>query len=152
MIIDNIINIQKYIENFPFLKQAFDFLQNNDLNVMPEKKYIINDKIYAIIENSYPKKVEDQKLEAHKKYIDLQYIISGEDIIGWNTIYHCKDIYIDYNNEKDIMFFNDIPVLIFTLKAGNFAFFFNEDAHSPLCGEKTVKKCIIKIKSELFKQ
>lgn len=152
MITDNIKNIGLYFNNLSSLEKAHDFIKDNINKLSLEKKYQISDDMYAIIETSLPKPRNDQKLEVHRKYIDLQYIIDGYDIIGWKSLIDCKDIYIDYNQKKDIAFYNDKPDFNIRLNEGHFSLFFPEDAHAPLCGNSPVKKCIIKINSELIKR
>ena len=150
MITDNFQNKNFYTNKFPFLKEVFDFLSSLDKS-SEERKYVINENIYAMLETSRPKKKEDQKPEVHRKYVDLQFIIDGKDVIGWKSMYDCKDVYKKYNSIKDIAFFNETPDFQIKLSKGQFAIFFPQDAHAPLCGQNPVKKCIVKISSELFK-
>jgi YhcH/YjgK/YiaL family protein len=63
---------------------------------------------------------------------------------------NCGQIYKDYDEAKDIEFFNDKPGLTIVLNEGHFAIFFPNDAHAPLRGEKPVKKCIVKINKNIF--
>ena len=72
------------------------------------------------------------KFEYHKNYIDVQYILSGEEIIGWA---HAEQMTIteNYDAKKDICFGavekeRMTPVY---MKAGRVAVFFPEDAHAP---------------------
>ena len=78
MIFDNIKNASKYYNLDEKIKTGLLFLQNNDLKSMQLGKHIINDDIYINIEQYFPKPIENCKFEAHKKYIDIQYIIEGE--------------------------------------------------------------------------
>ncbi|MCL1972695.1 MAG: YhcH/YjgK/YiaL family protein [Endomicrobia bacterium] len=149
MITDKINNSEFYIKHFPSLSEAFGFISSNE-GKFREGKHIINDDMYAVVEKSFPKPREEQKLEVHKKYVDLQYIIEGSDIIGWKSLSECADIFKKYEDSKDIAFFNEAPDFNIVLTAGSFALFFPDDAHSPLSGSESVLKCIIKIKTELF--
>ncbi len=132
------------------MEKAFNFIEKSVSKDAAEKKYEIDDNMYAVIETSLPKKPEEQKLEAHKKYIDLQYIIQGQDVMGWQYLADCKKLFLDYNETKDIEFYADDFKLKFMLRQGEFAVFFPKDAHAPLCGEAPVKKCIVKINAELI--
>lgn len=152
MIVDNLENRDFYTKKFPILEKAFNFiLKSGDFTHAEEKKYEIDNGIYAVVSTSAPKALHEQKLEAHTEYVDLQYIIDGKDIIGWKNLGECKDIFQEYNKEKDIVFFNENPDFNIILNKGNFTLFFPYDAHAPLCGKESVIKCIIKIKMELFK-
>ncbi|MCL2485801.1 MAG: YhcH/YjgK/YiaL family protein [Endomicrobia bacterium] len=152
MIADKLAESVFYVRQFPFLKDAFDFIEKNKSGfISMQGRFEINPYIYAVIETSVPKPLNEQKLEVHRKYIDLQYIIEGCDVIGWKNLNECKEVYAGYNEEKDIMFYNDTYDFQIKLFEGSFALFFQQDAHSPLCGEFPVKKCIVKINKELLK-
>ncbi|MCL2145519.1 MAG: YhcH/YjgK/YiaL family protein [Endomicrobia bacterium] len=151
MIVDDFRNKALFINKFSILEKAFDFvLKSCGFTHAEEKRYEIDDNMYAVAGISLPKKSNEQKLEIHKKYVDLQYIIKGEDIIGWKSLYNCSDAPVEYNKEKDIAFLNDTPDFNIILNEGCFALFFPEDAHAPLCGNESVVKCVVKIKTELF--
>ncbi|MDR1926339.1 MAG: YhcH/YjgK/YiaL family protein [Endomicrobium sp.] len=145
MITDDIKSIDFYSNIATFIKEALEFIKINISSFSKEQRYEINDRMYAIVETSYPKKPPEQKLEAHRKYIDVQYIIEGYDVIGWKNLLNCKEVYKNYDELKDIIFFNDKHDFDIFLNPGTFAVFFPQDAHAPLCGKKPVKKCIVKI-------
>jgi YhcH/YjgK/YiaL family protein len=149
MIADKITKSEFYSKFFPVLSEAFKFITDNSGN-FKEGRHAIRDGMYAIVEKSFPKPKEEQKLEAHKTYVDLQYIIEGSDVIGWKSTRECRDISKVYSEEKDIVFFNEEPDFNITLNEGSFALLFPDDAHAPLCGNSAVLKCIVKIKMELF--
>jgi YhcH/YjgK/YiaL family protein len=150
MIIDNIKNLSFYRGIFPRLQKAFDFIESGLCASVGEKRYEIEDGIYAVVETSLPKPPQEQKPEAHLKYTDLQYIISGSDVIGWKSSHECKSFHKPYDADKDIAFYDDKAEFDIKLNEGDFVFFFPADAHAPLRGLKPVKKCIIKIKTEFF--
>lgn len=151
MIVDNLKNREFYIKKFPALSKVFDFiLKCRDFAHTEEKRYEIDKDIYAVVGIYKPKEPREQKLEVHKKYTDLQYVVSGKDIIGWKSLNNCKDVFKEYDEKKDIVFFNETPDFNIMLNEGSFALFMPEDAHAPLCGKDAVLKCIVKIKRELF--
>lgn len=147
MIADNIKNAHFYYNIEENYRIALEFLKNNDLITMPEGKYSIkNDEIYAIVQQ-YTTKIEAEgKLEAHRKYTDIQYIVSGEEKLGYSNI----DNFIpttDYDEEKDIIFGKGETSFI-KAKAGDFLIFTPQDAHMPcICIDEPtfVKKVVIKI-------
>jgi YhcH/YjgK/YiaL family protein len=151
MIADDMKNRELYIKKYPILEKAFAFVQKSRaFTHTAEKKYKINENMYAVVGMSLPKKPDEQKLETHKKYADMQCVLKGKDIIGWKSLYNCKDIFKEYDAEKDIAFFNERAEFDIMLNEGSFALFFPQDAHSPLRGDTPVLKCIIKIKTELL--
>src|SRR5579862_2731121 len=83
MIFDKIENSVVYENISPLIKRAFDYLKHTDFSDMAIGKHTIDgDEIYAILQEYDTKNDADAKLEAHRKYIDVQYIISGEELIG----------------------------------------------------------------------
>ena len=151
MIADKLSNSTFYVKHFPFLKDAFDFVGKNKSTFVSMKgRFDINPLMYAVVETSLPKPLSGQKLEAHRNYIDLQYIIEGHDIIGWKSLGDCKKLYADYDEVKDIVFYDDQSDFQIKLHENDFALFFPKDAHSPLCCEFSVRKCIVKINAGLL--
>ena len=49
------------------------------------------------------------RLEAHRKYIDIQYLVAGSEEIGWRPTAECKSAYRPLHRTRDIMFFGDAP-------------------------------------------
>ena len=147
MIIDDLKNINFYSKFSPIIKESLSFIKTN-LSTFEERRYNLNEYMFAVVETSFPKPIVEQKLEIHKKYIDVQYIIEGCDIIGWKNLLNCKQIHQDYQLSKDIAFYNDKPDVNIVLNQGTFAVFFHHDAHAPLCSTLPVKKCVVKIAIE----
>lgn len=145
MIIDNYGNAEKYFILNPDFKLVFDFIKNNDLAAMECGKYELNgNKVFFNLQEYETKQV--QKLEAHKKYIDIQVVIKGEEYMGWTNINN-TNVTEQYDEEKDVMF---LEGNVSNLKADNkvFLIFYPEDAHMPaLCIDepRQVKKAIFKI-------
>jgi YhcH/YjgK/YiaL family protein len=146
MILDSIMQIDKYGKLHPGFSIAFNYLKNQDLASLPSGKHLIhNDKIYASVDTPVGKGIGQSKLEVHQKFIDIQCIVSGVDNIGWKPLSKCKIPESEYNSEKDIQFFTDIPETWFGLSPGNFAIFFPTDAHAPLAMNGKLNKIVIKI-------
>ena len=145
MIIDTLTNAEKYItlnENF---KTVFDYLKNNDLSKMECGSYQIDGKnLFFNLQEGETKPI--QKLEAHKKYIDIQVVVNGEEYMGYTNI-ETTTITEEYNEDKDVMFLNGE---VDKVKATNkhFVVFYPQDAHMPSLSvkeNKLVKKAIFKI-------
>ena len=132
-------------ENF---KKGFDYLKNTDLLNAEIGKFEIDGKNVFAIVSEYDSKVhEDCRLEAHRAYADIQYIISGREAIGYTPLNN-QAITSEYNAEKDIIFFAGETAQL-PLEAGMFAMFFPQDIHRPcmqINGPEKVKKVVIKVK------
>ncbi|MCK9224167.1 MAG: YhcH/YjgK/YiaL family protein [Candidatus Muirbacterium halophilum] len=152
MIFDTMDNLKLYKETIPYLDEINKFLDNNNLKNLLEGKYeIIKDKLYAISSEytTNPNGPLNGNLEVHKKYIDLQIIISGEEKIRFSNKENLT-IFEIYNEEKDVEFLkSQINVSEFYLQNEQFAVFFPQDAHEPGCAinkfPKKIKKIVFKI-------
>ena len=145
MIIDNLANAEKYISLNKDFKLVFDFLKNNNLADLECGRHELRgNEVFFNLQEYETKPV--QKLEAHKKYIDIQVPIIGEEYMGYTNINNTS-VSESYNEEKDVMFLNGS---VDKVKADNktFIIFYPQDAHMPaLCTNSPlkVKKAIFKI-------
>ncbi|MGJ7030274.1 YhcH/YjgK/YiaL family protein [Niabella hirudinis] len=149
MVIDTINNAGRYGQLHPLFKKAFDYIRQTDLAAAAAGTYIVEeDAVKAIVSEAPGKKAETalEKFECHNQFIDIQYVISGLEQIGWKPRQDCVAPNGEYNAEKDVQFYNDAPDLFFKLAAGQFVIFFPEDVHAPMIGEGVIKKLVMKIK------
>jgi YhcH/YjgK/YiaL family protein len=149
MIIDKIENAHLYKNLSERIKKAFDYIKQTDLKSIPPGKYEINgENIFALI-SEYESKLESEgKLEAHEKYIDVQYVIDGEELMGYFPL-GSQQILEPYKEENDIVFYKGDKSFV-KVTAGMFAIFFPTDVHVPgICVEKksSVKKLVIKVRT-----
>jgi YhcH/YjgK/YiaL family protein len=144
MIVEPLNQISRYSTLHPLFQKSHEFLCLVERQGMPEGRFFIEgDSLIAIV--STGDKEIRAHLEAHRRYIDIQYIISGIDRIGWRSVETCHDISSVYSVEQDKIFFADTPVTWVDVQPGCCAVFFPNDAHMPLCGEGPVKKVILKL-------
>ena len=146
MILDQIKEADRYLSLNPHFARAFAFLSQNGLAELAEGKHEIDgDDIYAMVIKGAGQSHSQAKLEIHRKYIDVQYIISGSDDMGWKDIKACKDSQGSYDPQDDVELFADTPSTWITVDPGNFAIFFSEDAHAPTGGENEFHKVVVKV-------
>ncbi|MBR4631964.1 MAG: YhcH/YjgK/YiaL family protein [Elusimicrobia bacterium] len=145
MLVSSTKKYKKILNFFPQLEIVFDYINKNIDAETLDGKYNITKEIFATVQTCQPKPKDEQVLEKHKKYIDLQYVISGKEKIGWKFFDKSFKVLKRYNVKKDISFYSNPPDTFINLKKGEFAVFFPEDTHAPLCCDKEVKKCIVKI-------
>ena len=150
MIFDTIENCKKYYplqENF---EKAFDFIKKAVYEDLPVGRYELDGKnLFALVQEYVSKNHEDAKSEAHRNYIDIQYVVSGEERMDAFNI--TKAIpKTEYNTEKDVIFFeNGEKVISKIFEKGEYAIFFPEDVHRPGMSAKApenVKKIVVKIR------
>lgn len=146
MIKDNLKNAETYYNISENLRTGFEWIKNNNLKNMPEGRYEISDKIYANLQ-SYTTK-DNAPYEAHKDYIDIQYMVTGEELSGVTDYSNCS-VEEKYDKEKDIEFLKiNKEEEFYKIAEGEFFVFFPHDAHKPALKvneNKNVKKVIIKV-------
>lgn len=155
MIKDNLQHIAYYNYLTKELQIGLKYLKDTDFSQLENGKYpVFEDKVYAIVQDYFSKPLEEGKYEAHKKHIDIQYIIEGEEQIGYSDIENFSED-TEYNEEKDIVFLaqnldlatEDVPSFV-KLKAQEFAIFTINDAHMPSIAVETpsfVRKVVVKV-------
>ena len=146
MIKDSINNAETYYKISENLKKGFEWIKNNDLKKMPDGRYEISDRIYANLQSYLTK--DDAPYEAHRDYIDIQFMVTGEELSGITNYSNCSTTE-EYNKEKDIEFLKcKIKEDFCKITEGEFFVFFPHDAHKPAIktGENMyVKKVIVKV-------
>jgi len=147
MILDTLGNAAKYAGLKIGISEAFGFLDQPGLADLPDGKHeIFGDRVYAIIAHENGRAVSDGELEGHQKYIDLQYVIRGDESMGWSPREGLVNS-AEYDAEKDLEFFEGEPKTIVRVPPGSFAIFLPTDAHLPLIGEGPIHKVVVKVKT-----
>ena len=149
MIVDNLLNAEKYFCMHPLFAKAFDYIKSRDLGTIEPGKYEIDgDQLRSIVSNKKGMTAMESaaKFECHDKHIDIQLCIKGTEQMGWKPRQDCIQQKGDYNPEKDVTFYNDAPDMYFPLTNNQFAIFFPEDVHAPMIGDDEIMKMVIKVK------
>ena len=130
--------------------KAFKFLKESDLQNMELKRYDLDgNNLYVLLSEYMSKNEEDARYEAHRKYLDIQYVVSGKELIGIAPLAQMKDILEPYSEVKDIMFMTVNPGTNYKAMPDRFFIFFPEDLHRPGLkdGENSpVRKAVVKVK------
>lgn len=146
MILDKLTNSERYTCMHPLFTEAFRYLQQTDLSKAPAGVHDIKGKeLFAIVSEASGIAKQEAKLEVHRKYIDIQYIITGTDHMGWKDLEQCGPPNDPYQAERDAAFFADITDNWFNVPAGSFAIFYPDDAHAAMVTDKVVRKVVLKI-------
>ena len=149
MILDTIQNTHLYLGLNARFAKAFEILTDKTLSQKQDGKYAVDgEKIYYTIQRYTTKPPSEGKLEAHRKYIDIQFLLEGTELLGYAPLKGLTTAEV-YNPQKDIAFFNtpkEITKVI--LEPGLFCILFPDDTHLPcrqLAGPTEVRKAVIKI-------
>jgi YhcH/YjgK/YiaL family protein len=141
---------EAYYKNRDRWDKAFKFLKNNDLLKLELKKYTIDgDKLFATVSEYTTKNTEDAKFEGHKKYIDIQYVAEGAEMIGIAPESEVTKITDLYNPENDIAFYTVEKFTECRAAPERFFIFLPSDIHRPgvKVSENTkVRKVVVKVK------
>lgn len=86
---------------------------------------------------------EKRRFEAHRRFIDIQFVLDGCEYMEYADI---EDVRVSspYNEERDVGFFEGEGDML-TVRNGDFAIFFPQDAHKPCIGEGVSRKVVVKI-------
>lgn len=145
MILDTLENAAKYASLRAGISEAFGFLDQPGLAELPEGKHeILGDRVYAIIARENGRSVSDGEMEGHRKYVDIQYVISGGESMGWSPREGLENS-TDYDEENDFELFKGAPQSVVCVPPGSFAVFLPTDAHLPLIGDGPIHKVIVKV-------
>ena len=146
MIFSALSQSSRYAALHPLLQRAFDYIRDTDLFALAPGRYpIVGDDLFAIVEQAQGKTREMAKLEAHRRYIDIQLVLEGDEQMGWKPLADCLNPVSEHNEEKDIRFFRDAPASWIAVPPDHFCIFFPEDAHAPLVGSGQIRKVIFKV-------
>ncbi|ARS35324.1 YhcH/YjgK/YiaL family protein [Pontibacter actiniarum] len=146
MVLDKLANASRYTSMHPLFELAFQYLQETDLMAVPTGVHEVKGKdLFAIVSEAKGSPKEEAKLEVHRKYIDIQYVISGTDHMGWKDLALCSEPNDPYTEERDAAFFPDKTGNWFDVPAGSFTIFYPDDAHAAMVTEEVVRKVVLKI-------
>jgi YhcH/YjgK/YiaL family protein len=139
-----------YFKNKERWEKAFDFMKDMDLAKLELKRLDIDgDNLYVIPSEYNTKNPEDARYEAHRKYIDIQYVVSGKELIGIAPLASQDTILQQYDAAKDIEFLSVKNGLSIEATPEKFFIFFPEDAHEPglkIDTNTPVRKVVVKVK------
>lgn len=150
MVLDTLTNAERYMGLHPAFSAAFAFLRDAGWTQFAaaeqgSRHSLDGDRLYVSIDRADGRGRDGARLEAHRRYIDIQFTIEGQEEIGWKPLGTCEVTSIAYDDAKDVIFFSDRPDCWLSLPPGRFAIFFPDDAHAPLAGRGMLKKAILKI-------
>ena len=149
MIIDTFNNLSRYTGINERIAKAITYLHTTDFSLIKAGKYIIEgENLFAMVQEYETLDVANEQMEAHKKYIDIQYMIRGEELIGL-ALMKDQNISKPYDEDTDFMLFNNEPSFFAKLAEGTFMIFFPTDLHMPCIKTEqsiVVKKVVIKVR------
>ena len=151
MIVAKLEQIAQQAALSPRLHKGLEFLQQLDpQGLEPGTIEVEGREVYAMVQSYTSRPVTDSpRFEAHRKYLDIQYLVSGTEAMGWAPLEQLE-VNMPYNAEKDVML-GTVPAAARTLvpfTAGYAILLYPSDAHGPglAAGEpEPIVKIVVKV-------
>lgn len=132
-------------------QKVFRFIHDNDLSSLPVGPQTLGDDVKINVQEYTTRVPGKELLEGHKKYIDLQYVVSGRELHGYAKLQSATETVNPYSEEKDIALYKVPFITYHVIGANHFTIFFPDDIHltNIQYGEKEpVRKVVFKIQVE----
>ena len=131
----------------PLFKKLFDYVKTHDLTKVPAGRIVLQgEELFINVDDATLRSREEQKLEVHRRYIDVHFPLSGVETVGWcslETLTEASDALFDA--EKDFALDTVPAASYFEVQPGSFYIVWPEDAHAPIIGEGRLRKAIAKV-------
>ncbi|MBL8828632.1 MAG: YhcH/YjgK/YiaL family protein [Planctomycetaceae bacterium] len=146
MIFDRLANSNLYVPLHRGFAQAFEFLRRADLATLAEGRHDVDgDRLYVLIATAAGRGHDGAKMEAHRRYVDIQYVIRGTDEIGLKPTQECSDVELAYDDKRDVALWRDRPTNWLSVPPGSFTIFWPDDGHAPLGSTQETLKAVCKV-------
>ena len=148
MLYDSLKHIEFYKGIHPGVYRALEILRDTDFSQLEDKRYEVDgDNLFFFLQ-SYETKPDNDTPEAHRKYIDIQFLVSGREKMGVAPLEDMSEE-VEARPDGDIWFYRG-PMDYITLTAGDrFAVLWPGDAHAPSIAVDSpapCRKCVVKVK------
>jgi len=148
MILDTLDNAHLYECLGERFAKAFAYLRSDRPATDAVGSYELDGpKLFVNVEQYASKPINLGQFEAHKKYIDVQYVVAGCEQMGYAPL-STVDETEPYNTGRDVGFYQGRGTML-RVPAGSFAVFFPDDAHMPCIADgepAEVRKVIVKVR------
>ncbi|MCO5061462.1 MAG: YhcH/YjgK/YiaL family protein [Kiritimatiellae bacterium] len=149
VILDQLSCAALYWDAHPGFRQAFRFLMETNLSELSAGRLeVVPYLLYANVDHVEGRGRAGAVLEVHRKFVDIQFTLSGEEEIGWRDFSTCREWQSAFDSARDIGFLRDAPLCWSRLPPGYFAVYFPSDAHAPLAGTGPLRKVVMKVAAD----
>lgn len=148
VICDTLDNIRLYDGLQPEVVRGLRYLAETDFSRLPDGRQDIDgDSVFANLLRYETKEANDTP-EAHRAYIDIQYLIEGEELVGVAPLSAMTDV-AEAHPERDLWLYHG-PTQPLTIGRGRFLVLWPDDAHAPgiaVDGRPApCRKCVVKVR------
>ncbi len=148
MILDTLDRAGRYGALAPALSEAFHWLGGADPHSLEAGRHEIDgERLFVLVQSYLTEEASQRRLEAHRRYLDIQYVARGREIIYWAPEPGLPVIQ-EYDPDGDILFLDGEPQAELRVGTGSFALFLPGDAHKPRCrweASEEVRKLVLKV-------
>ena len=147
MILTNLQSTDRIENLHPLFKKLFDYVKTHDLLKAPLGRIVLDgDNLFINNDEAICRSVDEQVMEIHRKYIDVQIVLEGEESVGRKPLNEIQHISKAYDEVLDFELSDDKPSTYFHVTPGQIYILFPEDPHAPIIGEGKIRKAIGKVK------
>lgn len=137
------------------LGMVVDHLKNTDFAKLPAGNYDLQGKdIYVQVIDLTTKPFVETRPEVHRQYIDVQFLVSGQEKIGVASETGNNTVAEDLLAERDLLFYTGAEnESMLTMTPGSFAVFMPSDVHRPACAfdqPEAIRKVVVKVRVSLL--
>lgn len=147
MILDSLEHMDFYQGIGHRLYEAMQFIRNADFTGQEDGCYEVDGRDFRYLLQSYPTREVNDTPEGHRDFIDLQYMISGEEQVGMGRLDAMTEL-VESHPDRDLWLYRG-PMSWVTVHGGQFLICFPHDVHAPCVtpssGPNHVRKCVFKI-------
>lgn len=147
MIIDTLNNASTHHNLGPRIAAGLCFLASNNLAALPVGRHeIAGDECYATVTDYLTAPRETKRWECHRRYIDIQFVVLGRELLGCAVTSAMTSA--EYDPSNDLEFLDGSGGEFVTFETGAFAILYPEDAHMPgvsVDGPEKVRKVVVKV-------
>jgi biofilm protein TabA len=131
MILDRLENAGLYRQLGAKFALAFDYLSRTDFSQVANGRYPLDgEEVCAVVMRYRPKPLAETAWEAHRQYIDVQYVAAGVERMGYAPLCNGLLARKEYDPKDDYVLY-DVKGDLFEVHAGSFAIFTPHDVHAP---------------------
>ncbi len=147
MILAHIEDSERYFSLHPLFKQLFDYVKTHDLSQVPAERITLDgERLFINVADASLKSPEEQVLEVHRRYIDVHFPLSNNEVMGWSPLQGLQSESVNpFNEEDDYAVYAEAAQTYLTIRPGEFVIVWPEDAHAPIIGEGKLRKLIAKV-------
>lgn len=148
MVHDHITHASEYFNLSRGIRTALEYLGRTDLASLAEGRHDVDgDHVFALVSDYQTRRPADAFWEAHRQHVDVQFVVSGHERIGYANLDRFE---VDpYDAERDLTVARGEAGGFASVAAGEFVVLFPNDVHMPglqVDGPTAVRKVVVKVR------